>query len=241
MSRHFHLNGDIDKLYLPRGQGGRGRKMLARMFESRIISIAQYIKKNKSENNILDFVYQQEIIRLSQQLLLICIIHNLYHIEYDNTTSPRVLSKLFVREDLSAQKERYTSKVMHSYYERKIMDDPQIDKQLSNAWRKDKYLTSDVENYISLVQDQELPTKLLKNKRDRESEKNPSCNNKCRLCINNVEDISHIVAGCYQMSARYYLPLRHDEVAKTVLNSHLKNFCLDKQITPSSDPEFIYK
>ena len=160
MSRNFHPNGDIDKLYLPRGQGGRGIKMIARTFESRIISIAQHIKMNKSENNILDFVYrqeEQETIRLSQQLL------DLYHIEYDITTRPRELSKLFVKADLSVQKERYKSKVMHSYYERNIMDDPPIDKQLSNAWRKDKYLTSEVENYISVVQDQELPTKFLKN------------------------------------------------------------------------------
>ena len=161
----------------------------------------------------------------------------MYHIEYDITTRPRELSKLFVKADLSAQKESYTSKVMHSYYERKIIDDPQIDKQLSNAWRKNKYLTSEVENYISVVQDQELPTKFLKNKRDRDSGKNPSCNNKCRLCINNVEDISHTVAGCSQMSARYYLPLRYVEVAKAVL----KQFCPDKQIILSSDPEYIYK
>ena len=49
------------------------------MFESRIISLAEYIEMNKSENNILDFVYQQEqqeIIRLSQQLL------DLYHTAY---------------------------------------------------------------------------------------------------------------------------------------------------------------
>ena len=134
------------------------------MFESRIVSIAQCIKMNKSENKILDFVYQeeqQEIIRLSQQLL------DMSQIEYDNITRARVLSTLFVKADLSAQKERYTFKVMHSYYERKIMDDPQIEKQLSNAWRKDKYLTSEVENYISVVQDQELPTKFLKNKRER--------------------------------------------------------------------------
>ena len=91
MSRNFHPNGDIDKLYLPMGQGGRGIKIIARMFESRIISIAQYIKKRKSENGILDFVYQQKqqkIIGISQQPL------DLYQIEYDNTTSPRVLSKL---------------------------------------------------------------------------------------------------------------------------------------------------
>ena len=86
---------------------------------------------------------------------------------------------------------------------------------------------------------QELLTKILKNKRDRDSGKNPSCNNKCRLCIKNVKDISHIAAGCSQMSGRYYLPLRHNEVAKTVLNSHLKKFCPDKQVILSSDAEYI--
>ena len=92
---------------------------------------------------------------------------------------------------------------------------------------------------ISVVRDQELPTKFLKNKRDRDSRKNPSCNCKCRLCIDNVEDISHTVAGCSQMSARYYLPLRHNEFGKTVFNSHLKKVCPGKQITLSSDPEYL--
>ena len=88
---------------------------------------------SKSQSSILDFVHQQEQqenTRLSQQLL------DLYYIEYDNTTKPRILSKLFGKADSSAQKERYKSKLMHRYNERKIMDDPQIDKQLSNAWRK---------------------------------------------------------------------------------------------------------
>ena len=60
MSRNFHQKGDIDKLHLPKVQGERGMEMIARMFESRIISIGQYIKTSKSENSILDFVYQQE-------------------------------------------------------------------------------------------------------------------------------------------------------------------------------------
>ena len=41
------------------------------------------------------------------------------------------------------------------------------------------------------------------------------------------------------MSARYCLPLRHNEVANTVLNSILKKLCPDKQINLSSDPETI--
>ena len=42
------------------------------------------------------------------------------------------------------------------------------------------------------------------------------------------------------MSARYYLPLRRDEVAKTVLNSHLKKFYPSKEIKLSSEPVYIY-
>ena len=33
------------------------------MFESKIISIAQYIKKRKSENSVLDFVYRTRTAR----------------------------------------------------------------------------------------------------------------------------------------------------------------------------------
>ena len=52
----------------------------------------------------------------------------------------------------------------------------------------------------------------------------PNHNNKCRLCMSSVEDIGHILAGCPQMSSRFYLPLRHDEVANTFLYSHIKKY-----------------
>ena len=57
MSINFHPKGDIDKKYLPREGGGRGIRRTTRMSEITIISKAQYIKTNKSENNILDLVY----------------------------------------------------------------------------------------------------------------------------------------------------------------------------------------
>ena len=36
------------------------------------------------------------------------------------------------------------------------------------------------------------------------------------LCKTNVEDVIHIISGCPFMSARYYLPMRHDMGAKTL-------------------------
>ena len=106
---------------------------------------------------------------------------------------------------------------------------------------KDKFVTSQLESYQFTIQDQELPTKYLKNKRTRDSGKTPDCNNKCRLCTTNVEDINHIIAGCSHMTPRYHLPLRHDEIAKTVLNSHLIKFFPLKEIKFSSEPEYFYE
>ena len=58
------------------------------------------------------------------------------------------------------------------------MNDPQIDKQLSNTWRKDKYLTSEGKLHICCTRPR-TPIKFLKKRRDRDSGKNPNCNNKC--------------------------------------------------------------
>ena len=129
---------------------------------------------------------------------------------------------------------------MHGYYEKKLEQDLGIDRSLSFIWKKDHYLTFECENYLSTIQDQELPTKYLQYKRMLDKGNIPNHNNKCRLCMSSVEDIEHILAGCPQMSSRYYLPLRHDEVAKTFLYSHIKKYSPDKKITLSNESEYIY-
>ena len=70
---------------------------------------------------------------------------------------------------------------------------------------KKRKLTSHFEGYIAVIQDQEIPTG-----------KEPPCDNKCRLCKTNVEDVIHIISVCPFMSASYYLPMRHDMVTKTL-------------------------
>ena len=62
------------------------------------------------------------------------------------------------------------------------------------------------------ITEKELPTKYIRNKRDRDSGKTPTCNNKCRLCHTAIEDVSHLICNCRETSARYYLRLRHDRI-----------------------------
>ena len=212
MIGNFHPNGDLDRLYIPRSEGGRGLKSIVHMHESRIVSAAQDLELNKSHSTILQFV--------AGKLL------GNYEIEWEDDTTPKGLSKVFIKSDIESQGKRYNAKVMHGYYEKKLEQDPGIDRSLSFLWKKDCYVTSECENYLSAIQDQELPTIYLRYKQVRDKGNIHNHNNKCRLCMSSVEDIGHILAGCPQMSSRFYLPLRHDEAAKTFLYSHIKSIIL---------------
>ena len=159
MAGNFHPNGDVDRLYIPRSGGGKGLKSIVRMYKSRIVSVVQHLELNKSHNTSLQFVAEQEqndIARLKEKLL------GNYDIEWEENTTPKNLSKVFIKADIESQRKRYNAKVMHGYYEKKLEHDPGIDRSLSFLWKKDRYVTSECKNYLSSIQDQELPTKQLR-------------------------------------------------------------------------------
>ena len=105
---------------------------------------------------------------------------------------------------------------MHSYFQKTIEVDQNMDKKESQQWLQDKYLTSHFTAYACAVEEQEISTKYLINKRQHDEGKTPTITNKCRLCKTNTEDITHIISACPMISSRYYLPLQHDPVAKAI-------------------------
>ena len=84
-----------------------------------------------------------------------------------------------------------------------------------SAWMKKSSFSSHVEGYICAIQEEELQTNALKQKREPDSNISPQC----RLCKNNKETIQHVIAGCSRLSASMYLPLRHNKVANIVYQS----------------------
>ena len=218
MTGNFHPNEDVDRLYIPRSEGGRGLNSIERMYESRIASVVQHLELEKLHNTGLQFAAEQEqndIVRLKEKLL------ENYETEWGENTTPKNLSMVFIKVDKESQRKRYNAKVMHGYYDKKMEQDPGVDRSLSVLQTKDRYVTSECENYLLAIQDQEVPTKYLRYKRVLDKGNIPNHNNKCRLCMSTVEDIGNILAGCLQMS-RLYLSLRHDEIAKTFLYSQIK-------------------
>ena len=71
MAGNFHTN--VDRLYIPRSEGGTGLKSTVRMYESRIVSVLLNLELNKSHNASLQFLVEQElnnIIRLKEKFKL---------------------------------------------------------------------------------------------------------------------------------------------------------------------------
>ena len=237
MSGNFHRNGDIDKLYVPRKLGGRGLRSLITAFECRIISIKYHLKQNKKRNKYLYEVVQHEeenVIRVAEELLMRA------NLNMVDQTEHRQASQEYLKYSNEQRLKCYKSKPMHAYIQNKIENEEQIDKNITKSWTADKYITSHFEGYAFAIHEQEITTKDLTYRRDRKAGKIPLVSNKCRLCKVCVEDITHITSGCSKMSSRYYLPLRHDVIAKTIFKSLIKKDNPNNKITFCNDPEFVH-
>ena len=95
--------------------------------------------------------------------------------------------------------------------------------------------------YLLTIRDQEIPTKSLINKCLCDSGQELTCNTKCRLCKNNVEDVNHIISSCPEMSIRFYLPIRHDIIAKTILKAIILKENPNDKFRHQRDSEYVYK
>ena len=133
----------------------------------------------------------------------------------------------------------YEEKKVHSYYYKKISNDNQIDIKASLSWTRDKNITSEFEGYMFSAQEQEINTKYLINKRYRNSNNIPQCDNKCRLCKDAVEDVQHIISSCPLISSRYYLLMRNDIVAKASYNTIIKNRIVKSSLL--QEPDRVFK
>ena len=100
MSGNFHPNSDIDLLYIQRNLGGRGLRQIQRVFESLIISIRQYLLRNRNRNMNIAYICDEEkdkLLRVGENLL------QTYEIETNLNQNPKTVSKLYAKADMKAQ------------------------------------------------------------------------------------------------------------------------------------------
>ena len=88
-----------------------------------------------------------------------------FNITSEQNEFPRLLNRKYVVERNKEHLQAYEEKKVHSYYYKRLKNDNEIDIKASLSWTRDKNITSEFENYMFSVQEQEISTKYLINKR----------------------------------------------------------------------------
>jgi len=103
---------DVDRLYIPRFQGGRGLKSIQTLYECRIVSLKTHLEHHKERNEHMKFIYEHEqnqSIRVGEELL------NRNEINTTPEETPKIASKKLLRKAQEKKAEKYKEKVMHGY------------------------------------------------------------------------------------------------------------------------------
>ena len=130
----------------------------------------------------------------------------------------------------------YEEKQQHGYVHRKQVNSTGYNMLLNNRWLATPGTISHSEGYIFAMQEQEINTRALKAKREKAND--PQFDQKCRFCHRKTEDIFHLLCSCDNLSASLYLPMRHDEVAKTMYNAIIRRHFTDH---PYVNPQSVWK
>ena len=213
---NLYMRSDINRIYVLRKLGGRGLASIEDSYTALMISLAKHIEEAADTNAFMKKVKQHEqenIIRLKEQLLEY---HNIKPEEY---TKQAVKTKL-KQDHLKAWK----IKPLRSYLFKKFETDDKIDHEASNQWLHSE-MSSHVEVYINAMQEQEIATKSIKKRRNKDQ----IMNSKCRPCETQEETVPHVLGECPSLSTNLYISVRHDNVGQIIVEEVLKQENINHQ------------
>ena len=157
---NLHKRADINRLYVPRKQGGRGLTSVEDIYISRHIILVEHLNEQKSINPFLEKVVEHEqdkIIRLGEE----------FKQELGLSTTKRASREAIKYKLKQKHLKAWKNKPMHGYIFRKVEADEEIDTQASHNWLNTG-LSSHVEGYATALQEQEIPMKATIKQRTKE-------------------------------------------------------------------------
>lgn len=184
----LHPNSAVERIYLPRREGGRGLSNLKEACR-------------KEEENIRDFFLKKN--------------HPIHqwvatHLRTSNTAERSLIEEPERQNKLEELKQSWKSKSLHGRFYASLQQE-EVDKTKTHTYLMQGYLYPQTEGTLMAIQDQVIPTRTyVKHIMQQQIE-----STKCRLCNNAEETIQHLSSGCSQIAGTKYLA-RHNEMGKVV-------------------------
>ena len=88
--------------------------------------------------------------------------------------------------------ERWKGNETHGYLQKILEQDETIDMKKTNKWLNLR-LTAHVEGYVKAIQEIELDTKETQRRTEKDIQKKPTMDTRCRVCDQKGESVYHLV------------------------------------------------
>ena len=213
-----YKNSCLDRIYLPRSEGGLGLTEVNQSFKSSIVALGQYL--HTSNDPLIKIVAKQHTDVLPQNVSITKMADifgaDLIERELEGEDIGRPAT------DMAKQKRKVHGFVFRSQRKDRWKEDkragkfpaeleqPYIDKEASLSWLKKGKLTFDGERLLTGAQDQALLTKgFMKMAKLSDSDK-------CRFCHTEVESSSHLMSACQTLMGDGHYTKRHNAVCRYI-------------------------
>ena len=228
----IYRNQCIDRIYLPRRDGGMGLTEINDVYRKTIINLDHYLQKTKDEHLLKVRKQHQEDLPENKSITKLADICKSHHRQQDKEqpseeeSNPQVQEEEeqkskypYTRHEQAVKRHRWkTNKRAGAFYEE--TQKSYIDRKGSFQWIQNGELQFDEERLLLAAQDQGLTTNgFLKMCGLRQDDK-------CRFCHTATESTSHLVSGCQTLLADGHYTRRHNKVC-TYLHWVI---CQDKNI-----------
>ena len=212
--RMHHPKADVDRLYLPRSNGGRGMIQLEMAYKTTTIAMSTYLSTNSDW--MLKLVYQHH---KSNKLHSIVKEARIYekdldfnigtppHPDLPATKQAKMVKQAAKACGLKQLGEKWLKKPLHGKYNLRCQK-ADVDVTATHQWLRSSGPKSETEGFIIAAQDQYLFTRnyqanILKTGVD----------DKCRFCDKFTETIDHLISSCSILAPTEYKN-RHDRVGQ---------------------------
>lgn len=204
-ARLHHPKSAVERLTLPRSEGGRG-----------ITDIRSLLLEQKKL--LREYFIQREPTSMMHRAIVYA----------DKNYSPLNLSGDDIPAIVTNAEKRlsWSQKALHGKHAYELSQ-PHIDRLASNTWLTQGQLFPETEGFMCAIQDQVICTKNYRKHIIRDGTENDSC----RRCGSSIENIQHIISGCQVLTQHDYKN-RHDNVAKILHQAVAHKYTLLNDRTP---------
>ena len=176
----YHPQSDVDRLYIPRKEGGRGLLNIMECVENEEDNLGRYV--NASNERLIKYVKDENLLRIPE----------------------------FTAEDTKKRRkeERMSNWKEKALHGKLVRNTEEVRSEESWSWIREGFLKTETEGMIFAAQEQAIRTNWIKKNIDKQD-----VSEKCRVCGERDESISHIIAECKKLAQTEYKQ-RHDSIAR---------------------------